>query len=538
MSLIPADFRVVAPPICIPGAEVELRVPGGAGGNLTIYRLHEAVAKLKIPPGERLRWPTPREDGVGYLLVATRGKQRAVAGLDVSRSWTQFPRYGFLSEFSPEIGKHANARVAQLAEYRLNALQFYDWHWRHEAPVAPTADWQDLARRPISGATVRALVRECHANGMKSMAYNLIYGSFEDGDQHGARREWGLFEDAAATRAWTHPLPSTWMTPRLRVMDPSSTGWRAHLFKGMKAAMTEFGFDGWHADQLGDPGARFTRTGQEERLAPMFSDFLRAAKVAVPGALIFNNVAGYGLDETARAPVDALYVEAWEWTTPDLQALADVVTRGRMLGKQVIIAGYLNSRYQSKFSREKPGNFNPHAMLAAEATVIAAGGWKLSLGDNLDSLCTEYFPHKNLRLSDALRAQMLNYAQFGVAYQNLLRGTDVRPLALETGGDERIAGRATPHKVWLFGRMAGMRRVLHLINLTGRSETSWRDLDGTAEASAPIQNLRVKLPPGMTRAWWASPDGDLLPRELKIKEGYVIVPKLERWTMIYGDASA
>jgi hypothetical protein len=36
---------------------------------------------------------------------------------------------------------------------------------------------------------------------MKAMAYNLIYGSFEDGDQHGARREWGLFEDVAATRA-------------------------------------------------------------------------------------------------------------------------------------------------------------------------------------------------------------------------------------------------------------------------------------------------------------------------------------------------
>src|SRR6266704_2904188 len=62
-------------------------------------------------------------DHDGYLLV-----RRSIA-VDVLEHWTQAPRYGFLSDFSPG-DQSARTNVAALARYHVNVVQFYDWMWR------------------------------------------------------------------------------------------------------------------------------------------------------------------------------------------------------------------------------------------------------------------------------------------------------------------------------------------------------------------------------------------------------------------------
>lgn len=509
-----------APPRINPGSAVQIEAAAYIGRPLTISHGDRQLFREVVPPTGRVTWQAPNTDGAGYLVQVGN----AVLGLDVSSSPWLYPRYGYVSEFD---SVDAAATMRALAEYRLNVIQFYDWHWRHEIPVAPTEDWLDLAGRTIKGSVGRALIREAKARRMTPMAYNLIYGAFDDAKLD---PDWALYEDADATRPWAHGLPSGWQTPRLRILNPGSTGWRDQIFRGMEEAMTRFGFEGWHADQLGDPGPRFTRKGEPVQIGETFGPFLAAAQQRVPGALVFNNVGGFGLEATQQSPVDSLYLEAWDWITPDLNALSRLVTTARTRAKQITLAGYLQSRYQEKFRREKPGEFNRASFLTTEATVMASGGWKLSLGDQLNALCHEYFPNKNLVMSRTLRAEMRRYAQFGVAYQEWLRGPEVMPTALPFR-HPLIADQAIPGKVWAISRKSGPETIVHLINLTGRNDLSWRDLDATAPETPRVPPLQVAVLRG-TKVFVASPDHRLRLTEIPVRQGEVTLPALQNWTMV------
>ena len=81
----------------------------------------------------------------------------AETALDVSSSWTRFPRMGYVSHFKPTapadittgtsyesyLSLTPSEYIAKLSQdYHINALQYYDWQYRHEQPVA-TGDLAD-----------------------------------------------------------------------------------------------------------------------------------------------------------------------------------------------------------------------------------------------------------------------------------------------------------------------------------------------------------------------------------------------------------
>ena len=92
-------------------------------------------------------YTTPSEDGQGYLVTATGGDgTHAETAIDASTSWTRFPRMGYLSHFKPTAPQGTDGHTTYESflfqqpqdyidklsqDYHINALQYYDWQYRH-----------------------------------------------------------------------------------------------------------------------------------------------------------------------------------------------------------------------------------------------------------------------------------------------------------------------------------------------------------------------------------------------------------------------
>ena len=94
----------------------------------------------------------PQEDYKGYLVDLYRvvdGKEDVLESIaiDVSSDWTRFPRYGFYPLMELYQTKSFK-NIANLARYRINGVQFYDWMYDHHKPLAGSVSghFANLAR--------------------------------------------------------------------------------------------------------------------------------------------------------------------------------------------------------------------------------------------------------------------------------------------------------------------------------------------------------------------------------------------------------
>jgi len=528
--------------------------------------VHEARAPLPgVGKPALLRWKAPTPDFTGYRIdvdvLDGAGKPVASGGgaVDVSSDWKRFPRYGFVSRFDTGVDP---ARVAaELNRFHINGLQFYDWQWQHHRPYSPEETWPDIANRPVSRRTVTDLIGAAHARGMTAMSYNLIAGAYAGYEQDGSgvRREWGLFRKPGAEDQDRHEgLPASWAAQTLYLFDPASPDWQRYHFARQRDVFTHFAFDGYHVDSLGNRGKLFTADGKPVDLAATFTPYLNAAKRQLKTRVVFNCVSAYGLEAVARgADVDFLYAELWD--DPGLRTYADIASlTERVRGwtkKPIVYAAYLNRRYAETTPGGTRRAFNPASVLLADAVIFASGAAHIELGDAAEMLATEYFPNRNLRLTDTLKADLVRYYDFAVAYQNLLRDPGVRAdprLNVVSGGGGTAApplstdGR--PGAVWALPRRHPKgAAVVHLINLTAIPSPDWRDNDATYPDPPVLKDVRLRvygLPPGAPRrrVWCASPDAaDGRPVALAATPGRdaggaylaVTVPRLHRWTMLW-----
>ena len=151
-------------------------------------------------------WQPPVDDFTGYLVEIELNQQeqvldKATIAVDVSSSWRKFPRYGFVSEYSYMSDQQIEGVITQLNRYHINGVQFYDWHHKHHLPLKgtpenPAATWNDIANRTIYFSTVEKYIHAAHDRGMMTMAYNLLYGSWEDAHLDGASPSWRIYLDA------------------------------------------------------------------------------------------------------------------------------------------------------------------------------------------------------------------------------------------------------------------------------------------------------------------------------------------------------
>jgi len=189
---------------------------------------------------------------------------------------------------------------------------------------------------------------------------------------------------------------------------------------------------------------------------------------------------------------------------------------------------------------KKTGTFNTAAVLYTESVILASGGAHLSMGD-LGMLSSEYFPNNKLSMTDNLIKKMIEYGDFMVAYENLLRGDLVEDNSGLSLDDLKFNALPAAKSIWLFSKENEQYKVVHLLNLLNKKDTLWRDdFDNTIEPTTQ-EDIVVNIPIDselIDGVYLASPDtngGISQKLEFKSsKDGITIkVPSLSYWSMIY-----
>lgn len=451
----------------------------------------------------------PSKSHCGYRVKvswqeAMGEKMKAFTAFDVMDNWTQYPRYGFLTDF--EEGQHSsNDKVRTLLKYHINGVQFYDWQYRHDQLMPPAQKFIDPLGRKISLRVIESLILDCHRVGIKAMPYLAVYAaSLEFADRHPA---WRLYDNDNA--------PITF-EGFLGIMDPTpGSPWIEHLVQQCQTVLEETNFDGLHVDQYGDPKTGRNINGEMVDIPDAFHQFLSRLKNDFPKtALTFNAVGNWPIDALATAPQDFVYIEVWE-PTPSYQDLQDIVLNARRLseGKPVVIAQYLQNTQIANIR-------------LSDAIIYACGGSRIEIGEVERLLADPYYP-KHQEISPELGDILKQYVDFAVAYSELIGPVAANISLHEATLPENLRLIVRKNQDWI---------SLNLVNFSGLGDVRW--IDDHAEPQ-PMKEVWIDVPESwpVKEVFWATPDKqdqvlqkcewDFVGGRLHIK-----VPIVDYWTMI------
>ncbi len=495
------------------------------------------------------KWNVPQDNYKGYLVNVSLYKSNILVdsksiAVDVSSDWSKFPRYGFLSIFSPTSPTKIGAIINKLKRHHINGIQFYDWHYKHHLPIKGTAEnpdltWVDIANRTIYLPTVRNYVDSLHSKNMMAMAYNLIYGAYKDAEIDGVSNQWRIFSDQNHNNPDFHDLPNSWVSD-IYLMNPNNELWQNHILNVTKDAFIAIDFDGWHVDQLGDRGARYDYSGNWVNIPFGFQSLLTEAKSSLNKLLVMNAVNQYAQSNIAESPVEFLYTEVWEPNTT-FDKLAQIILNNDALTNNQLkttLAAYVNRELSTMTEN---GELNTPAVLYADAVIFAFGGNHIELGEHY--LANEYFPNDNLKMNIELENRLVNYYDFLVAYQNYLRGDgEIINEQLNTESDLNFIKWGRSFGVWNFVRKYQNKKVFQLINFSDASTLDWRDNLGTQlppekQVDVPVN---YETDSKVYKVWLASPDyNNGVPKNLEFTQtnGKVSfkLPELKYWNMVVID---
>ena len=528
-----------------------------------LYSLERCVRDWQLPASKRFPLSLPDADGRGYALEieALDEEQNvltsAFTAVDVSSSWTKFPRYGYVWDFTPSAD--AESKADEMARYHLNGVQFYDWQYRHHRPLADDlSGWRDWSGRWISGDTVRAYLRAAHDRGMACMAYNMIYAANETylTDGSGVQADWRLVRANGAdfTCDMDAKLGPMGVLQYFNLLNPD---WQNYIFAQENRVFEAFDFDGWHGDTIGENGPMRTADGgplgYDADGKPIYlvkdgyTAFLNAAKAAIGDKyLAFNPVGAQGIENVNVSAVDVLYTEFWPWDrNANGRLYDDYYTLHRAIlgaceqsgGKSLIVAAYVNYR-------NPKATFNPSAVRMLDCVVFASGGSRIELGNGGNMLSDEYFPADGKKRMDGeLRSAVARLYDFLVAYENLLRDGQ-RPVSRTVRLENLpVSTDGRSDTVWCFAKADSSTEIYHFLNLTG-TDDGWRDEEQTKKPPIAHENVKTRLYTDypVREVWLASPDGESpLPLPLEFQTGRdangayaeFTQPALEYWNLIF-----
>ncbi len=533
-----------------PGSDVTFTVDFAklpAGAKVRYKYLNQVLGEAAITSGT-WTWKAPATDYRGYLAevfstVNATETIHATIGVDVSSDWKKFPRYGFLSKFPQLSEAEVNGVISNLNRHHINGIQFYDWHNKHHQPLpvsggTPASSWKDIMNRDIYFSTLQKYISSAHSFNMKAMQYNLVYGAWDNAEADGVQKEWYVFKDNTRTNRDFHPLPTPPFLSNIYLVDPAHTAWQNYLINENKKVYQHLAFDGFHMDQLGDRGTTYAYNGSALNLAQTYKPFINAVKAQAPNKYaVMNAVAQYGQQGIAESNADFLYTEVWA-PFDTFNDLANLIKQNNTLSnntKNTVLTAYMNYELSNN-----NGFFNTPSVLMTNAVIFAFGGSHLELGEHM--LSKEYFPHSKLEMKQDLKNALVNYYDFLVAYQNLLRDGGTFNNVTLSSKDNKLAianWPGTAGSVAVFGKQAGNSQVIHLINFKNSKTQNWRDTNGIQ--TAPVQVKDAKLSFTATgpvkKVWCASPDNiGGASRSLNFAQSGNTVsftlPELQYWSMI------
>ncbi len=476
-------------------------------------------------------WNPPNESGMGYgldvRLETLTGQlvDTVSSAFDVLEYWTQNPRYGFLTDFSPNR-KDIDQVFDALMKYHVNSLQFYDWMYRHDQYLILEEPYDDPLGRLTSRATVDQLITSAHALGMAAMPYTAVYAaSIPFFEQH---KDWALYKNG--------DVPLHFSDNFLVLMDPrSGSPWTKHLLNQFDTILVETEFDGIHLDQYGDQGYVNDAKGQSFTMDQPLADLINATKAVVQtrrgegGAVIFNAVTNWPIETVAPSKEDLVYIEVWPPFT-SFNDLLSLVIQGQLLGegKPVVIAAYIDPAYE----------VNARLM---DAILFAAGASHIELGEQGGYLSEAYFP--NYKIPTAELSQVLQrYYEFAIRYQNVI-GSQTRSANKSYANQINMTGlNVSPssdhNKILPIVRENDQYLAINLINMLGLDSGEWAKKTPQAPTILDESEIRIiGITKQVKRIWFTSPDKAelaLIPLDYN-QEGDSItltIPFLQYWDMV------
>jgi dextranase len=455
-----------------PGEPIVVDVRDG-DGPVSLWRLDECVAEAEPDEGV-VRFPPQPEGGYG---VEGAGATTAV---DVLADPLQRPRYGFVARY--DKGRDVSGVVENVRRLHLNAVQFYDWMYRHARLIPPQDDFEDALGQAVSLGTVRRLATAIAEAGALPMGYAAVYAV--------GREAWPEWEDAGLFRADGAPWT---LGDFLWNVDPTQERWVSHFVEDLRAALDTVDFAGFHLDQYGAPKRALRSDGTEVDLAVAFPALLERLAADVSDArLIFNNVNDFPTWATARATQSAVYIEVWA-PHVRLAHLAELVTKARSYSnKPVILAAYL-SAYRGDEAAASAAERLQHAV------VFSHGGTVLLHGEESNVLTEAYYVTNQRIGSEAADGARRAY-DFAVRYGDLFFDRDAEDVTRMTLGGEnidvkveapvRVATDCEPGALWARVIRTSAGLVVSLIDLSAQDEDLW---DAPKRPAPRLEGVRVSV---------------------------------------------
>ena len=365
-------------------------------------------------------YTTPSEDGQGYLVTATGGDgTHAETAIDASTSWTRFPRMGYLSHFKPTAPEGTDGHTTYEAflfqkpqdyidklsrDYHINALQYYDWQYRHEQPVATgdLADKWPLWYRDTyaSKKTITDYIQDAKNANMGSLAYSMAYAANDNYDTNTIKDEWRLREDNGSY--WVRDLGEQWWVPTPKgvdkpkshqfMMNVNNEDWRTYITGQYKTQKTEFKFDGTHIDTLGQTSKK-DASGNPVDLTDGLAALVDDTYKNVGGQVGINLPDGAGSEKINKASAAYMYTELWDHNETNAQVASYLQSARNNAGnKPQIVAAYANKYDPTRWvpDPEHPDKRIHPAVTPDEGTRIEAesdqasvsGGAQILSGDD------------------------------------------------------------------------------------------------------------------------------------------------------------
>ena len=530
-----------------PGTQATITAEASGDGTVHFSVSHLGV---EVASGDatvengKATWPytTPGDNNQGYLVTATGADgTHAETALDVSSSWTRFPRMGYLSHFKPTApaGTDGNTTYESFLfhqpqdyinklsqDYHINALQYYDWQYRHEQPVA-TGDLENqwplwYANTYASKKTISDYVTDAKNANIGSLAYSMAYAANDGYDTNAIKDEWILRNDDGSY--WRRGLGNQWWvntpegTPKpenhMTMMNVNAQGWRGYITDQYVAQKDAFGFDGTHIDTLGQT-VKKDAAGNSVDLTDGLTALVNDTAAKTGTATGINLPDGAGTDKIGPSSASYIYTELWDHNETNQQVATYLQGARNTAGnKAQIVAAYANNYDPTQSGRAAvptqdgprieaesdqasvsggvhtisfwvptdrtytPVNidcitfreFNTDSVKLADAAFAANGAHHLELGDYGRMLDNEFFVNSGRSMSADLQTWMKNYYNISTAYENLLYGDNLtrkeRQVDVTTNGvGLPTSTDGAANTIWANTMTSDAGTALHLINL-------------------------------------------------------------------------
>ena len=485
------------------GQEIRLYLPEGVNApRVCVYRLETPVDCSVRQSGRTLTLP-PLPVG-SYGVAVEAGSAQWEGAFDVVEDSRQVTRYAFLSDFTSADTETQD--VDWLRRLHFNAVQFYDWMYRHDMLLPPQERYLDPMGRETDLAAIRAKIAACKAAGIRPIAYGAVYAAAKE--LFAAHPEWAMYTmdgQAMTFAGWLYYMN---IAP--------SCGWSEHILAEFRKAVA-FGFSGIHMDTYGFPKQVWDAERRPVELTDALPKLIDRAAEAVrkedsAAGVIFNAVNNWPMEAVAGTKQDAVYIEVWP-PNDRYYDLYTLIREARLCsGKQVVLAAYLHPFQQADTDGAE------RAFRLSWAAISAAGGTQLVRGENKAALQDSYYAnYASLRASFLPVVQ--RYCDFLVRYAALLyldAGMDIGRTA--AGGineevqfeaeDCVFSTDAEADTVWSMIRESGSRLNIQLVNLRGNN-ARWNEAKAAPKAAENIR-IHVRLDRPVAGAFAASPDGESL----------------------------